>query len=166
MSKKRVYRSIWFWVFVVVICIVTVLFSIGPARKWLAEKKALQFAKETGINTSYAVSSDAGTLEETMRALYKIAVWAKDTYKDIDEAFGLKYDWETYQERKEPGSFAPKEELDEASMESSWMLMRNEVWDSTESVAEILLEHFSDQTPLHADSFSTCCFYDEAKRII
>ena len=53
-----------------------------------------------------------------MRELYKIAVWAKDTYKDIDEAFGLKYDWETYQERKEPGSFAPKEELDEKSGES------------------------------------------------
>ena len=165
-GKQNQKRTILWVVLGVIAAGVAILFSVGPIRKAMADGRAQAFAKETGIRTVYMISSEPETFEDALRELYRMAAWADRVISDIDKAFDRKYDRKTYQEREDPGAFAPEEKLDRYAMEKRWMSMRNAVSRSLRSAAGLVLEPYSDLTPLRAEDFSTCCFYNEAFRVV
>ena len=148
---------------VIFICVVVggiiAIFSVGAVRTWLADNRAREFAKETGIDTSYTISSEPETVEEAMRELYDLAVWAEGISPQIDKAFGYKksraYDWK----EKDPGGFASKEELDRFAMWKRWKHMHQDLSSTITDAAETIIAPFSEEIPFSAYSFSECFYH-------
>ena len=135
------------------------VFSVGVVRTWLADRKALSFAKETGIDTSYVISSPPMTIEEAMRELYTLAVWAERVSPEIDKAFGhskvREYNWII----KDPGGYAPKEELEKSAMRRRWKNMHKDLTRSITESAQKILEPFQEEVLFSAYSFSECFYH-------
>lgn len=143
----------------IIVGIVIFYFSVGAVRTWLADRKALSYAKETGIDTSYVITSTPATIEEAMRELYSLAVWAEGVSPEIDKAFGhskvREYNWII----KDPGGYAPKEEMEKAAMRRRWKNMHKDLTRSITDSAQKILEPFQEEALFSAYSFSECFYH-------
>ena len=146
---------------VIFICIVVggiiAIFSVGGVRTWLADNRARKFAKE--IDISYNISSEPETVEEAIRELYDLAVWAESISPQIDKAFGHSKSREYAWKVKDPGGFASKEELDKFAMWKRWKYMHQDLSSSIKDAAAKIIEPFSEEIPFSANSFSECFYH-------
>ena len=157
-GKKSLEQRIVIFICVVVGGIIAI-FSVGAVRSWLADNRAREFAKETGIDISYTISSEPETVEEAMRELYDLAVWAEGVSPQIDKAFGRSKSREYAWIEKDPGGFASKEELDKYAMRKRWKYMHQDLSSTITDVAAKIIAPFSEEIPFSANSFSECFYH-------